>query len=126
MVVYTVRRRKVAEMKHGETTAHNNDGQGCARTTGDQRRLLSTLLSSQPQRTSTTNLNREPWAVSSYYKNEQQLSLEDKLHYHANNNERVFHHNPAPLSFQAPVLPGLGTRQRSASPNVLPVSSHPF
>jgi len=53
MVVYTVRRR---------TTAHNDDGQGCAQTTTDQRGLLSTLLSSQPQRTSTTNLNREPLA----------------------------------------------------------------
>ena len=60
---------------------------------------------------------------------EQQLSLEDKLHYHANNNERahgLFHHNLAPLSFQVLVLPGLGTRQCSASPNVLPASSHPF
>ena len=46
MVVYTVRRRKVTEMKHGETTAHNNDGQGCARTTADQCGLMSTRLSS--------------------------------------------------------------------------------
>ena len=115
-------------MELGETTLVK-DVLGLPR--ASQCELLSTLLSSKhngPQRTSTTNLNHEPWAVSSYYKNELTIAFTGgKLHYTAltTTNEPVglFHHNPIPLSLQAPVLPGLGTRQRSA---VLPASSQPF
>ena len=72
-------------MKLGKTTPVK-DVLGLPRTS--QCELLSTLLSSKhndPQRTSTTNLNHEPWAVSSYYKNERTIAFTGgKLHYSTN------------------------------------------
>ena len=92
-------------MKLGETTPVK-DVLGLPRTS--QCELLSTLLSSKhndPQRTSTTNLNHEPWAVSSYYKNERTIAFTGgKLHYTAltTTNEPVgrFHHNPIHYLFK--------------------------
>ena len=93
-------------MKLGETTPVK-DVLGLPQTS--QCELLSTLLSSNhndPQQTSTTNLNHEPWAVSSYYKNERTIAFTGgKLHYTAltttNEPVRLFHHNPIIISSSA-------------------------